>query len=68
MELTREVIKTALVALRGDRHKMKWQVEVGIPMGKCNPDIKETKERKLAEIEHAMSVFEHLLEKTEERN
>ena len=62
MEINYEVVKTAYNALRDSRHHLKWQLEVSLPNGKVNSNRKEIIEHQLAEVEHALSVFEELLD------
>lgn len=62
MEINCEVIQTAYNSLRDSRHALKWQLEVSLPNGKVNPNRKEIIEYQLAEVEHALSVFEELLD------
>lgn len=62
MEINYEVIKTACNSLRDSKHHLKWQLEVSLPNGKVNPNKKEIIEHQLAEVEHALQVFEELLD------
>ena len=62
MELSYEVIQTACNSLRDSKHALKWQLEVSLPNGKVNPNRKEIIEHQLVEVEHALSVFEELMD------
>lgn len=63
MEISYEVIQTACNSLRDSKNTLKRQLEISLPNGKVNPNRKEIIVHQLAEVEHALQVFEELIDR-----